>query len=503
MVDALYGAEKRLQKLTAAAACPVMPEVVAEGKCFGDWILLPLLCRPEAAPLRDMAGVMAGGLYTGDTAPWQVFIHDGDDFGWAPGVAVSDTEKDAGETLFDPALLTFRYPYQRETTLPAKLTATQLKGRALDQEIAEDAYHTPYIQPLVQPKFRREKKGLTPAERGTATHLVLQYLDFSDPDAAGQVEDLRRRGLLTDQQAAAVETAPLERFLKSDLAEEIRRAGNVLREYRFTLLMDERDYDPAATGDDRMLLQGVVDCCFETAAGLTVTICGRGYAARLLDNESRPVTYQGATLAEIVRCHAAPYGISSAEIAPVSADSVYTVAAGTSQWKALEGFCRTYGGFSPRFRRDGLLVAAPERDDGRRIVIDGTSPILSCTLREDHYGVLTEVLVIDKTRNVSYSVQNRDMLDRGGQCRRVVYTPGQSTWAAMRYTGEYQIRQSREEELTIELGLAGCFPAFPGDTVRLELGAMGLSGEYRVAEAENTASPETGEVCTLILRERI
>lgn len=117
--------------------------------------------------------------------------------------------------------------------------------------------------------------------------------------------------------------------------------------------------------------------------------------------------------------------------------------------------------------------------------------------------MLTEVLVIDKTRNVSYSVQNRDMLDRGGQCRRVVYTPGQSTWAAMRYTGEYQIRRSREEELTIELGLAGCFPAFPGDTVRLELEAMGLSGEYRVAEAENTASPETGEVCTLILRERI
>ena len=171
-----------------------------------------------------------------------------------------------------------------------------------------------------------------------------------------------------------------------------------------------------------VLLRGIVDE-YEvklTAAGLAVTICGRGYAARLLDNESRPVTYQGATLAKIVRCHAAPYGISSAEIAPVSADSVYTVAAGTSQWKALEGFCRTYGGFSPRFRRDGLLVAAPERDDGRRIVIDGTSPILSCTLREDHYGVLTEVLVIDKTRNVSYSVQNRDMLDQLAKRRNLV-----------------------------------------------------------------------------------
>ena len=257
--------------------------------------------------------------------------------------------------------------------------------------------------------------------------------------------------------------------------------------------------------DDQVLLRGIVDeyAVELSPEGLTVTICGRGYAARLLDNESRPVTYQGATLEEIVRCHVTPYGITAAEIAPVSATSVYTVASGTSQWKALESFCRTYGGFAPRFRRDGLLVAAPERDDGRRIVIGADSPVLSCTLREDHYGVLTEVLVIDKTRNVSYSVKNQDMIDRGGQCRRVVYTPGQSTWAAMRYTGEYQIQRSREEELAIEVELAGCFLAFPGDVVRLRLEALGIDGEYRVAEAENRASPETGEVSTLTLRERI
>ena len=257
--------------------------------------------------------------------------------------------------------------------------------------------------------------------------------------------------------------------------------------------------------DARVLLRGIVDeyAVELSPEGLTVTICGRGYAARLLDNESRPVTYQGATLEEIVRCHVTPYGITAAEIAPVSATSVYTVASGTSQWKALESFCRTYGGFAPRLQRDGLLVAAPERDDGRRIVIGADSPVLSCTLREDHYGVLTEVLVIDKTRNVSYSVKNQDMIDRGGQCRRVVYTPGQSTWAAMRYTGEYQIRRSREEEVTIELELAGCFLAFPGDVVRLRLEALGIDGEYRVAEAENTASPERGEVSRLTLRERM
>ena len=62
----------------------------------------------------------------------------------------------------------------------------------------------------------------------------------------------------------------LERFLASTLAEDIRRGENVRREYRFTLLMDACTYDPAASGEDSMLLQGVVDCCFETEQGITV-----------------------------------------------------------------------------------------------------------------------------------------------------------------------------------------------------------------------------------------
>ena len=56
LVDAMYHAAGRLQKLCAMAACPVLPETAASAKAFGDWILLPLLCRPEAAPLRDFAG---------------------------------------------------------------------------------------------------------------------------------------------------------------------------------------------------------------------------------------------------------------------------------------------------------------------------------------------------------------------------------------------------------------------------------------------------------------
>ena len=280
--------------------------------------------------------------------------------------------------------------------------------------------------------------------------------------------------------------------------------------YTVTFLYDKSMAEPLhlaagflATEGGAVMLRGIVDefTVSMGTEGLTATVSGRGYAARLLDNESRPLTYQGATLQEIIRNHVTPYGISAAETAAVRANSVYTVAAGSSQWKALEGFCRTYGGFSPRFGRDGRLLAAPEQE-GRRLRIGGENPVLSCVLREDHYGVLTEVLVIDKTRNVSYSVKNQDMIGKGGQCRRVVYTPGQSTWAAMRYTGEYQIRKSREEEKTVTLRLPGSFPAFPGDTVRLELSRMGLSGTFRVEEAENTFSTNNGATATLTLKER-
>ena len=233
--------------------------------------------------------------------------------------------------------------------------------------------------------------------------------------------------------------------------------------------------------------------------GLTATVSGRGYAARLLDNESRPVTYQQATLAEILANHVQPYGITCRDVAAVRAESVYTVAAGTSQWRAVEGFCRAYGGFVPRFSREGELLAGPE-PEGRTLSIGEGGPVLACTLREDHYGVLTEALVIDKTQNQEFSVKNQEMIDKGGQCRRVLYTPGQSTWAAMRYTGEYQIARSKEDAWTAEVTLPGSFLAFPGDRAALSLERMGLSGTFRVAEAENRFDGGNGALVTLTLK---
>ena len=270
LVDAMYHAEGRLRKLAAVASCPVAPETVASGKNFGDWILLPLLCRPEAAPLRNMAQAEVEQLYTGDSKPWQVFWHDSESFRQRPHSAAAGLEEIRKEPAFDPALLEFVYPYELETAVPAKVTATQLKGRILDEQIAEHAARTPRLRSLTRPRFRQLRQGLTPAERGTATHLALQYLDLSDPDVQGQLRRLCLEEKLTKPQAEAVDAGLLERFLCSPLAEEIRNAETVEREFPFTLLMKAEELTGRPESGDEILLQGVVDCFFETPDGITV-----------------------------------------------------------------------------------------------------------------------------------------------------------------------------------------------------------------------------------------
>lgn len=253
---------------------------------------------------------------------------------------------------------------------------------------------------------------------------------------------------------------------------------------------------------DRVLLRGFVDEyeIHQTAAGRWAALGGRGYAGRLLDNESRAITYQQATLAEVVRNHVTPYGIPCDALATISAGEPYTVAAGSSQWKALAEFCQTYGGFTPQFDRYGRLRAAPETAE-RTMTIGPDTAVLELVKREDSYGVLSEVLVIDKSRRQEYSVKNPDFIRRGGQCRRVLYTPGQSSWAAGRYTGDYQIRQSQAEAVQVEVTLPGGFLAFPGDSVELALPELGLSGSYRAAEIRVTGD-HGGQTTELTLRER-
>ena len=205
---------------------------------------------------------------------WQVRLWENPVFECGPAAAAPE-EAAVQERRYDLSAMELRYGHTAACTIPTKVTATQLKGRVLDEEIAEGAASArPRRLDFQRPLFLQQERRLTAAERGTAMHLVMQYLELDGPDPEEQVRQLTERRLLTPQQAEAVDMERIRAFLATPLAQEIRQARQVWREYRFALLMPAALYDPAVEGEE-LMLQGVVDCAFRTEEA-----CGGGLQDR-------------------------------------------------------------------------------------------------------------------------------------------------------------------------------------------------------------------------------
>ena len=273
LIDCRRHMDKKLRELAVLTGSPVMPEAVAAAKSPGEWLLLSLLHTHEAAPLHALAGIRPETL-TPIPEGWTIRLWRGNGGDTGDGISVPAERRDTQTyTQPDRAALAFEYPHQAVTTIPTKLTATQLKGRELDQEIAEGAGTVRRPAAPEKPRFLQAVRGLSAAERGTAIHLAMQYLPLdtepTEEAVRSQVRMLEQRRLLTPEQAEAVDAKSIAAFLRSPLAARIQSAERVWREYRFALLMPAERYAKGAEGEE-LLLQGVADCVFEENGALTV-----------------------------------------------------------------------------------------------------------------------------------------------------------------------------------------------------------------------------------------
>jgi len=274
MTASMSAAPKKLAELASLALLPapdkpVPPETVDGAKTMAEWVLLPLLRRRESAPLWQMAGLEPGGQAVDGDTPWIVRYHDGTTYGEAPPAVRTVEAAERASLPVDRAALDFVYPHLASCAAPTKLTVTQLKGREKDREIAENTVQPYTHSGFAAPRFLSRKRPLAPEERGTAVHFVMQYLPL-DGDVGETVEMLVERRLLTPEQAEAVDQGAIRRFLTSPLAEELRQAERVEREFRFSLLVPARECDQELDEGDEVLLQGVVDLFAVTDGKVTV-----------------------------------------------------------------------------------------------------------------------------------------------------------------------------------------------------------------------------------------
>lgn len=238
---------------------------VMGASCYLDWLL------PVAASDGDIAelSVFSDG--------YELSKSDGDCIE-APKAEGADTErykqiKDRLVEVFD-----YSYPHSGAVRIPAKLSVSRLYPDMLDDGAAEPV---PYQLPSTDRKplfmMAESDKRASAAERGTATHLFLQFCDFEKAKHSVRQELAR---LVTEKfipagNADNTNVRQLERFFSSPFFGRIQGAQKLWRETRFNLLFPASEFTSDRNAaesleNENILVQGVIDLLFIDGDGKTV-----------------------------------------------------------------------------------------------------------------------------------------------------------------------------------------------------------------------------------------
>ena len=235
-----------------------------------------------------------------------------------------------------------------------------------------------------------------------------------------------------------------------------------------------------AVHENQTVFSGVVDefeISYSDNGGL-VFLRGRGLAALLLDNEAEAAEYCAVSIDSILSSYVYPCGIKDVRRIATVKNQTMVVDSGASCWRVLEDFLWYGCRLRPRFSPDGVLIIGEEK--GKRYHADRDIAMTEQKYRHRRYGLISEVLVKNKSLGTVNKVENKAFIQRGGKCRRVVNVPRNTRYDAMRATGEYQIACSQEDEILISLTVPKLFAAFPGDIVEFSNSVLGVSGGYIV-----------------------
>jgi ATP-dependent helicase/nuclease subunit A len=174
------------------------------------------------------------------------------------------------------------YAHEAATRARGKYWATEIK-RLIDQRFADEEREIGSALPWDRPPAGSPDEAAASLARGSRLHAILEMVDLADADparaAAAAARTLAERGALPPEWITPENLQPVERFLASPLAAEMRAAGESLqREVSFSLRLDPRRlaalWPDAAElrGEEWLLLQGQIDALWRRADGCWVVL---------------------------------------------------------------------------------------------------------------------------------------------------------------------------------------------------------------------------------------
>lgn len=274
----LVGSTKNLIKQVEKWSKNINPYTLSSARNYLDWIGMVVTKHPDGEPLRQAAEIeLQSDKLMEDSSRWSISILNRQHI-VLEELKTTDLKKDIREKLenfqleeFTPfkekidAILNWKYPHERATTIPSKLSVSQIKKSTI-ANMDSISYSIPNL--VRRPKFMEDTKAFTAAEKGTILHFVLQHLDFKMVENQNylkeQMEMMIAKELLTEEEAKTVDIAKIEGLLASDLGKRMIRSNKIFREVPFNIKKKASDVILGLEDcDESLLVQGIIDCYFE------------------------------------------------------------------------------------------------------------------------------------------------------------------------------------------------------------------------------------------------
>jgi ATP-dependent helicase/nuclease subunit A len=174
--------------------------------------------------------------------------------------------------------MTAPYAWNSFTRLPAVASVTSLtkSGRAAPGgESASRADLVSFDLELAAPRCVAKDQRATPTEVGSATHLVLQYLDFTKASSAAeierQLEAMTRRKLVLAAHAKIVDREAIQWLAQSELGLLLNKHHSQLRrELPVYFAQPAADGPNTDGGLDRVMIRGRLDVMLPLDDGLLI-----------------------------------------------------------------------------------------------------------------------------------------------------------------------------------------------------------------------------------------
>ena len=261
---------------------------ILKAKSYLDWIVPAVIRHEDGKPLRELIEIEDSNVnLLCHPASFSVRFWNREHIAKRSieeeDTLISTEEKLAGlqekitneENLMEiEKRLDFKYKYEMSTKMPTVLTVTELK-RKFNVELTEETSNNMFVQRLInKPKFLEVTHGLTPAEKGTAMHAVVQRLDLTKVESRSEIEAqiqiYIQKLLISKEEGKAVRVEKLVKLFKTELGQRMVKAhslNHLKREVPFHIEINSTDiYKNLSVeiyGEEKIMLQGIIDCYFE------------------------------------------------------------------------------------------------------------------------------------------------------------------------------------------------------------------------------------------------